>query len=310
MPSNVRPLLIVLAGPTAVGKTDLAIEIARHLHCPIISADSRQVYRGLTIGTAAPTSEQLAQAQHYMVACREPEDYYSAYEFETDVLQLLDTLFRTNDAVLMTGGSMMYIDVVCDGIDEIPTISDDIRQRVWHEYETHGAEHMQQRLKDLDPEYYEQVDLRNTKRVIHAIEICEMAGKPYSSLRTNTRKERPFDTLRIAVNRDRAELFRRIDLRVEQMIANGLVEEARALLPKRHLNSLNTVGYKEMFAYLDGTIDLDEAKRLIKRNTRRYAKKQLAWFRLRNECLWFDADDHQGVIECIENHLHSSPQKD
>ncbi len=302
MPSQ-RPTLIVLAGPTAVGKTDLSIEIAEGLGCPIISADSRQVYRRMKIGTAAPTEEQLARVKHYMVGIREPEEYYSAYEFETDVIALLSKLFAQHKAVLMTGGSMMYIDVVCNGIDDIPTISDEVRQRIWQEYETHGAEHMQNRLKALDPEYYNQVDLRNTKRVIHAIEICEMAGKPYSSLRTNTRKERPFDILRIALNREREELFHRISRRVDQMIDIGLENEVRSLIDKRHLNALNTVGYKEMFSYIDGTISLDEAIRQIKRNTRRYAKKQLAWFRLRNNYAWFNADDAQTVLAYIENSL-------
>ncbi len=302
MPSQ-RPTLIVLAGPTAVGKTDLSIEIAERLGCPIISADSRQVYRRMKIGTAAPTEEQLARVKHYMVGIREPEEYYSAYEFETDVIALLSKLFAQHKAVLMTGGSMMYIDVVCNGIDDIPTISDEVRQRIWQEYETHGAEHMQNRLKALDPEYYNQVDLRNTKRVIHAIEICEMAGKPYSSLRTNTRKERPFDILRIALNREREELFDRISRRVDQMIDLGLESEVRSLINKPNLNALNTDGYKEMLSYIDGTISLDEAIRQIKRNTRRYAKKQLAWFRLRNNYTWFNADDAQAVLDYIENSL-------
>lgn len=295
-----KPTLVVLAGPTAVGKTELSLGIAERYSCPIISADSRQVYRRLQIGTAAPTAAQLACAQHYMVGIREPEEYFSAYEFEQNVLQLLPELFSANSVVLMTGGSMMYIDAVCDGIDEIPTVSDEVRNRVWAEYQQFGAERMLSRLRELDPEYFEIVDQKNTKRVIHAIEICEMAGCTYTQLRTNTRRERPFDIVRLAINRERAELFQRIENRVDQMIADGLEAEVRSLLPLRHLNSLNTVGYKEMFAYINGEIPLEEAVRLIKRNTRRYAKKQLAWFRLRNNYTWFDANRPDEVFDYLQ----------
>lgn len=295
--------LIVIAGPTAVGKTELALEIAEHYGSEIISADSRQVYRELQIGTAAPTAQQLARVHHHLVGHRSISEYYSAYEFEQDVLKLLNGHFAKQNAVVMTGGSMMYIDAVCNGIDEIPTISDDVRNLVWQTYEKGGLEHMLKMLETLDPEFFSIVDKHNAKRVIHAVEICLMAGKPYSSLRTNSAKERPFNTIRIALNRDRAELFERINMRVDQMMADGLVDEARKYYPMRELNSLNTVGYKELFDYFDGNIPLEEAVRLIKRNTRRYAKKQLTWFRLKNDYQWFEPDQKEAIIAYIDKSL-------
>jgi tRNA dimethylallyltransferase len=289
--------LLVLAGPTAVGKTDLSIQIARHFDCPIISSDSRQIYKELKIGTAAPSDEQLSLTKHYFIGHKSIHDYYSAWEFEQDTLTLLDELFNEKDYVLMTGGSMMYIDAVCNGIDEIPTISDKVRTEVWNEFSTLGATHMQERLKTLDPVFYEQVDLNNTKRIIHAIEICLEAGQSYSSLRTETVKERPFNIIKACLNRDREELFERISQRVDLMIKEGLIEEAKRYYHLRHLNSLNTVGYKEIFQYLSGEIDLEEAIRLIKRNTRRYAKKQLSWFRLRNQYTWFHPDERDDILK-------------
>lgn len=295
--------LIVIAGPTAVGKTDLALEIAEHYGSEIISADSRQVYKELKIGTAAPTAQQMARVRHHLVGHRSISEYYSAYEFEQDVLKLLNGHFAKQNAVVMTGGSMMYIDAVCNGIDEIPTISDDVRNLVWRTYEQGGLEHMLQMLETLDPVFFQTVDHHNAKRIIHAVEICLMAGKPYSSLRTNSVKERPFNTIRIALNRDRAELFERINMRVDKMMDEGLLEEARAFFPMRELNSLNTVGYKELFDYFDGKIVLEEAIRLIKRNTRLYAKKQLAWFRLRNNYEWFGPDQKNEIIKYIDKSL-------
>lgn len=298
-----RPTLVVLAGPTAVGKTELALSLAEALQSPIISADSRQVYAELQIGTAAPTAQQLQRVKHYMVGHRSIADYYSAYEFEQDVLALLADLFAQHRAVVMTGGSMMYIDAVCNGIDDIPTISDEVRQHVASLCAEHGAEYIQQMLLQLDPEFYHQVDLCNTKRVVHAVEVCLMSGQTYTSLRTNTVRERPFDILRVALDRPRPELFERIDSRVDQMMTDGLEEEARRFYPQRHLNSLNTVGYKELFQYFDGDIPLDEALRLIKRNTRRYAKKQLTWFRLRNSYEWFHPNDAQQLISYVQERL-------
>ena len=283
--------LIVIVGPTAVGKTEFALRVAEKFRCPIISADSRQVYRELKIGTAAPTEEQLARVKHYLVGHRSITNYYSAWEFEQDVMTLLETLFEEHKYVVMTGGSMMYIDAVCNGIDEMPTISDDVRQRVWAMYEQNGLEHVQGLLKTLDPEFYDVVDLKNAKRVIHAIEICMQSGTTYTSLRTNSYKERPFGMVKVGIERERQELFDRIDARVEQMIAYGLEQEAKTYYPQRNLNSLNTVGYKEMFQYFDGDIDLAEAIRLIKRNTHRYAKKQMTWFKLRGEYQWLDANN-------------------
>lgn len=300
------PTLIVLVGPTAVGKTDLALDIAKHYNCSIISADSRQVYKELKIGTAAPTPEQLARVEHFLVGNRSITDYYSAYEFEQDVMNILNSLFAKQKVVLLTGGSMMYIDAVCNGIDEIPTISDDIRNLVWKTYEQSGLEHMLTMLETLDPIFYQTVDKQNAKRVIHAIEICMMAGKPYSSLRTNSAKKRPFDIIGIALNRDREVLFDRINARVDKMVDDGLIDEARQFYPLRHLNSLNTVGYKELFDYFDGNIQLDEAIRLIKRNTRRYAKKQLTWFRLRNNYQWFEPSQKDEIIQYIDTKLIKS----
>lgn len=282
--------LIVIVGPTAVGKTEFALRVAEKYACPIISADSRQVYRELKIGTAAPTDDQLARVKHYLVGHRSITDYYSAWEFEQDVMNILSVLFQTHKVVVMTGGSMMYIDAVCNGIDEIPTISDDVRQRVWSDYETHGLDYMLSMLQSLDPEHYDIVDRKNAKRVLHAIEICLESGSTYTSLRTNSRVERPFDIVKIGIERERQQLFDRIDQRVEQMVEMGLEDEARTYYPQRSLNSLNTVGYKEMFQYIDGQVDLEEAKRLIKRNTHRYAKKQMTWFKLRGDYRWLDAE--------------------
>lgn len=286
----------ILTGPTAVGKTELSIRLAERLRCPIISADSRQIYRGMPIGTAQPTEAELARVKHHLIACREPEEYYSAYEFERDALQLIEEISKTNDNVLVTGGSMMYIDALCGLIDDIPTISEEVRQRTWEEYEANGLEHMTTVLETLDPEYARQVDSQNAKRVIHAVEICRQAGKPYSELRTGSRKERPFDIRMIVLDRKREELFERIGLRVEKMVEEGLAEEAKAMLPHRELNSLNTVGYKEMFAYFDGIMTLDEAKEKIKRNTRVYAKKQLTWFKKNQLYTWLDASEPTEIL--------------
>ncbi len=298
-----QPTLIVIAGPTAVGKTQTAIDVAKHFNCPIISADSRQIYRKMEIGTAAPTPAQLSEAKHFMVGVRDVADYYSAYEFERDVLSLLDDEFAKNPVAILTGGSMMYIDVVCRGIDEIPTISAEVRENVQRELDVHGADFVREHLRKLDPEYYEVVDLQNVKRVVHAVEICLMSGQTYTSLRTNKRVERPFRIVNICLNRPREELFERISLRVDQMLDDGLIDEARNLYPLRHLNALNTVGYKEIFDYFDGHIDLPEAVRQIKRNTRRYAKKQLTWFRLRGNYKWFEPHETAAILRYLAEEL-------
>ncbi len=296
--------LVVLLGPTGVGKTALSLVIARHLGSPILSADSRQLYKDLVIGTAAPTADECAAVTHYLVGLLELTDYYSASRFEEDSLSLLQTLFKQHRAVLMTGGSMMYIDAVCKGIDDIPTVTPDIRKAVWSKYEQDGLAPLLEELKQSDPLHYDEVDRKNHRRVLHAVEICRMTGKPYSFFRTNTVKERPFRILKIGLMRPREELFERINRRVDQMMADGLLDEARQVYPHRALNSLNTVGYKELFAYLDGLCSLDEAIAKIKRNTRVYARKQLTWFKRDESIRWFNPDDTKGIFAFLtENEL-------
>ena len=247
-----KPTLIVIIGPTGIGKTELSLSIAEAYHTSIISADSRQLYADLKIGTAAPTPEQLKRVPHYFVGTLKLTDYYSAAQYETEVLKTLEHLFQTNPVVVMTGGSMMYVDAVCKGIDDIPTVDKETRELMIQRYETEGLERLCAELKLLDPEYYNIVDLKNPKRVIHALEICYMTGKTYTSFRTRTTKERPFRIIKIGLKRDREELYERINKRVDIMMEEGLLEEARSVYPYRQLNSLNTVGYKELFNYLDG----------------------------------------------------------
>lgn len=269
--------LIVITGPTGVGKTGAAIAVAQRLGCDIVNADSRQVYRDIPIGTAAPTTAEQAMARHHLVACRNLDEPYSASQFEHDVLALLPRLWEQNAVAVMCGGSMMYIDAVCHGIDPLPDISPAIRQQVLDQLHSQGLESVLAELKRLDPEYYAEVDRQNPRRVVHAVEICLQAGVPYSTLRTGERQQRPFRIVKVAVDLPRDVLYDRINLRVEAMMTAGLLDEAQRVYPLRHLNALNTVGYKELFAYFDGQIDLAEAVRLIKRNTRHYAKKQLTW---------------------------------
>jgi tRNA dimethylallyltransferase len=280
--------LLVLLGPTGVGKTDWSLSIAQALRCPIISADSRQLYRGLSIGTAAPTLDQMRRVPHYFVGILAPTDYYSASDFEREVLSLLATLHLEHPVIIMSGGSMMYIDAVCNGIDEIPNIDEVLRSDLQALYRREGLAPIRQQLKILDPVFYNEVDLKNPKRVIHALEVCLMTGKPYSSLRTNPRKERPFRIVKVGLTRDRAELYDRINRRVDQMVADGLVEEARGLFPKRHLNALNTVGYKELFAHFEGKCTLEFAIDKIKQHSRNYARKQLSWFRRDEGIHWIN----------------------
>lgn len=291
--------LVVITGPTGVGKSDTAVWLARELNAEIISADSRQLYRDIPIGTAAPTAEQMAEVKHHFVGTLSLEEYYSAAQFEDDVMQLLPQLFARSPYVVMCGGSMMYVDAVCKGIDNIPTISDEIRHEVVERFERDGAEAMREELRRLDPIYYNQVDLKNHKRVIHAVEICLQAGRPYSELRTNSVKQRPFRILKIGLNLPREQLFDRINHRVEKMIEAGLVDEARRFYPQRHLNSLNTVGYKELFAWMDGTMDYDTAVARIQKNTRVYAKKQLTWYAKDTDMHWFAPSDHQEILKLV-----------
>ena len=292
--------LIVITGPTAVGKTALCLHIAKHYGIPIVNADSRQIYRELKIGTAAPTEDQLRQVRHYFVGTLGLDDYYSASMYEEQVTALLQNeLFAQGDLVLMTGGSMMYIDAVCNGIDDIPTVDNVTRETLKHRLAEEGLERLCEELKRLDPEHYEVVDKKNPRRVVHALEICLMTGQTYTSFRKNERKERPFRIVKIGLNRPREELYERINSRVDQMMADGLLEEARRLYPQRELNALNTVGYKEMFAYLDGTWTLDEAVERLKGNTRRYARKQLTWFKKDPDVAWFAPNETEKIINHI-----------
>ena len=291
--------LIVITGPTAVGKTELCLDIAKELGIPIINADSRQIYRELKIGTAAPTEAQLRQVRHYFVGTLSLSDYYSASMYEEQVMQLLPQLFQTSDYALLTGGSMMYIDAVCNGIDDIPTVDDDTRNTLKQRLANEGLEALCEELHRLDPEHWEIVDRKNPRRVVHALEICLMTGRTYTSYRTNARKERPFRIIKIGLNRDRDIIYQRINQRVDGMMQAGLLNEARSLYPLRHLNALNTVGYKEMFTHLDGTWTLDEAVERLKGNTRRYARKQLTWFKRDPQMLWFSPDDKQSILHQI-----------
>lgn len=289
--------LLVLLGPTAVGKTEWSLRMAEKIGCPIISADSRQIYQGMKIGTAAPSEDQLQRVTHHFVGTIPPEDYYSASEYEQDVLLLLDELFRENPIVILSGGSMMYIDAVCKGIDEIPTVDATLREELQLLYRKEGLDPIRQQLKIVDPEFYDEVDLKNPKRVIHALEICLMAGKPYSSLRTNSRKERPFDIFKVGFTREREELYNRINMRVDQMMGDGLLDEATHFYPKRHLNALNTVGYKELFDFMDGKCTLEFAVDKIKQHSRNYARKQLTWFRKDKEIQWVNLSAPEAAEE-------------
>lgn len=284
--------LIVILGPTGVGKTELSLQIAEQFGSCIISADSRQFYRDIPIGTAAPTPEQLARVKHYFVGTLGLEDYYSAAQYETDTLQLLAQLFEQQDVVVMSGGSMMYIDAVCNGIDDIPTVTDETRQMVRSRYEAEGLESLVSELRLLDPAYYECVDRKNTARVLHALEICYQTGHTFTSFRTGKKKPRPFNIIKVGLNRPRPELFDRINHRVSAMMDEGLLDEVQRVLPFRNCNSLNTVGYKELFNYLDGEWELNFALDRMRKNTRVYAKKQLTWFKRDESVCWFHPEEH------------------
>ncbi len=297
-------ILVVLTGPTAVGKTALCMEIAKKYGISIINADSRQMFRGLTIGTAAPSAEQLAQVEHFFVGTLSLQSYYNAAMFEQDALQEIARQFDRQPSgdkrlALMSGGSMMYIDAVCQGIDDIPTISEATRTAVKARLEQEGLETLCEELRKLDPEYYETVDRKNTRRVVHGLEICLQTGKTYTSFRKREKKERPFKIATIVLDRPREELYERINARVDSMMENGLLDEAKRLYPYRQLNALNTVGYKEMFAYLDGIYSLDEAVERIKGNTRRYARKQLTWFKRYKDAKWFNPNDSNEIMNYI-----------
>ena len=291
--------LIVITGPTAVGKTQLCLDIARHFDIPIINADSRQIYKELSIGTAKPTDAEMQGIKHYFVGTLSLHDYYSASIFEQQVLELLDRLFLTSDYALISGGSMMYIDAVCDGIDDIPTIDDITREKMKKRLDEEGLERLCEELQRLDPDYYEIVDRKNPKRVVHALEICTMTGKTYTSFRKREKKIRPFGIIKIGLNRDREELYHRINIRVDQMMQQGLLKEAENVYRLKDLNALNTVGYKEIFNYLEGRWPLEEAVERIKGNTRRYARKQLTWYKKDPNILWFHPDQKEEIINYI-----------
>jgi len=301
--SSSNPLLVVLLGPTGVGKTDLCIRLADTFHVPIINADSRQIFAEIPIGTAAPTKEQLARVKHYFVGTHHLQDYYSASMFEQDALNIIQNEFLSHPCALMSGGSMMYIDAVCNGIDDIPTVDDKTRAWMKRRLAEEGLPALVQELKELDPEHYAVVDKQNPRRVVHALEICHMTGKTYTSFRTNSKKERPFRILKIGLNRPREELYDRINRRVDQMIADGWLDEARSVYPLRHLNALNTVGYKELFLYFDGTWPLEEAVERIKGNTRRYMRKQLTWFKRDPEIHWFTPDETDEIVALVKAEL-------
>jgi len=298
--------LIVVLGPTGVGKSAVSIQLAKHYQTEILSADSRQFYQELSIGTAVPSAEELKSVPHHFIQTKSIHHYYNVSEYETEAIQLINQLFHSKNPLILTGGSMLYVDTICKGIDDIPTVDPVIRDEVISWYNENGNEALRQRLLELDPEYYQQVDLNNPKRLLHAVEICLMSGKSFTSFRTNTIKERPFRILKIGINQDRKILYERINERVLKMMEDGLLEEAKAVYTYRNLNSLNTVGYKELFTYLDGDCSLDEAVDLIQRNTRKYARKQLTWFRRDQDINWFEPEQISEIISYTDQILNTN----
>ncbi len=292
--------LFVLIGPTGVGKTELSLSIAERLGCDIVSADSRQMYADLKIGTAAPTPDQLQRVKHHLVGHLALTDYYSAARYEEEAMACLTQLFQTNDYALLTGGSMMYVDTVCNGIDDIPTVDNETRAFLMERYEAEGIETLCAELRVIDPEYYRTVDMKNPKRILHALEIWYMTGRTYTFYRKQAFKERPFRIVKIGLHREREELYERINRRVEMMMEEGLLDEVKRVLPYRHLNSLNTVGYKELFMYLDGEWTLDFAIEKIKQNSRIYSRKQMTWFKRDEAIHWFHPDEADDIFALIE----------
>ncbi len=295
-----KPNLIVLLGATAVGKTAVSLRLAEELNCPIVSADSRQIYKEIPIGTAAPSQEELERIPHHFIAERSVSEPYSASSYELEALQRLEELFREHKNVVLSGGSMMYIDALCRGIDDMPDVKEEVRQAVYQRYESEGLEGILEELKELDPVYYEKVDKQNYKRVLHGYEVCLSTGQAFSSFHTGKAKERPFNIIKIGLMREREELYERINKRVLMMIEEGLEEEARKVYPLRDLNALNTVGFKEMFAYFDGAIPLEEAIRQIQRNSRVYARKQMTWWKKDEAIKWFNPEDIEAIISYLK----------
>ncbi len=291
--------LVVITGPTGIGKTEVSIKVAQHFNAEIVSADSRQIFKELCIGTAVPSEEELAAVPHHFIQSHSVEENYNASRYETEALELINKLFQQNDILLLLGGSMLYIDAICKGIDIMPDADPEVRASLKKQLEEEGLESLRLQLKTLDPEYYKKVDLKNPNRIIHALEISIQTGKPYSSFRSDTPKERPFQIIKIALNCDRQVLHNRINLRVDKMMEAGLEEEARSVFHKKYLNSLNTVGYQELFAYFNAEISRDKAIELIKRNSRRYARKQITWFRRDESVKWFEPTDTKEIIDWI-----------
>ena len=299
--------LLLILGPTGVGKTELSLRVAEHYGSPILSCDSRQIYRDIPIGTAAPTAEEQTRVKHYFVGCKALEEEYNAGQYERDALALLEKLFADHNVVVMTGGSMLYADAVCYGLDDLPNVPETIRADVQQHYAQEGLPWLQAEVQRLDPAYWETVDQQNPARLAHCVELCLTTGKPYSSLRTNTSKKRPFAIVKVGLERPREELYARIDARVKQMVADGLEDEARRVYPLRHLNSLRTVGYRELFACFDGEYDLPRAIELIQQNTRHYAKRQMTWYRRDNEIHWLNANtDYETNLHIIDSLLGNS----
>jgi tRNA dimethylallyltransferase len=293
--------LVVLLGPTGVGKTDIAVDLATRFRCEIISADSRQIYREMGIGTAVPDEIQLNSVKHHFIRSISVEQYYSSSIFERDVLKLIPSLFSINNVALMSGGSGMYIDAVCEGTDDIPDVDPAAREKYIALYKAEGINGLRIALRLLDPEYYSKVDLKNYKRIIRALEMCETAGRPYSSFLKNQKRDRDFRILKIGLRRSRADLYQRINSRVDEMLIKGLEEEARHLIRYRHLNALNCVGYREMFEFFDGTVSRDKAIELIKRNSRRYAKRQMTWWAKDREITWFHPEQITEIFRFIDD---------
>lgn len=300
-----RNTLIVIVGPTGIGKTDLSIKTAEQFQTEIISADSRQIYKELQIGTATPDSQQLHTVKHHFIKSHSIHDYYNASMYEQEVLSFLNNAFKLNHVYVLTGGSMLYIDSLCNGIDDLPKIDDTIRKDIIDKYNKYGLENLRHELKNIDPEYYDEVDLKNHSRIIRALEVFYMTGKKFSSFRTKPKKQRDFEIVKIGLNTDRAVLHERINNRVDQMIEQGLVEEAKTVYPFKNLNSLNTVGYKELFSYFDNEITLDKAIELIKRNSRRYARRQLTWFRKDEDITWFDITQTDDALAFLKTKIYS-----
>lgn len=295
----------MIVGPTAVGKTELCIQLAELLNTEIISADSRQFYQETTIGTAKPTSEEMSRVVHHLVDFKSIQEGYDVKEFESDVLGILELIFQTRSAAILTGGSGLYVDAICKGLDEMPEISSEIRENIILEYQSKGLQYLQDQVRLHDPKYYEIVDQRNPQRLMRALEVCRGTGKTFTDFRQKKKVNRPFQIIKIGLERDREELYERINNRMDQMISNGLFDEAKSLFPFRHLNALQTVGYSEIFGFLEGNYDREEAIRLLKRNSRRYAKRQLTWFRRDPEYKWFHPSDLQGIRSYLEEQVKS-----